>query len=611
MLDTLKKIGDQLLEGQGVWARLVTEPKHNPDKKNWVCPILFDCIDQEIRFLKDKMVLFNKENTPAKFRYVSPSIWGPRGKKCALTVEPKNFSMLVETLFGKKDGDKGSMMDSILDFNPELENKSIYHALQEINSYLPAQRSRLELKSFKEELDFGSNEDVVLFYSLIRSESFNNGEPTALFDLEGYEEFIIGKFATPENVEKGVDYITGNTSDEVIEATFSGRYNIHKIFQTTASNYASGFSDFKKNFQSNPATLASLDKASDYVLNNLNTRIAGVNHIVLPNYLHKNLKDFDLDQIKLFLDKTGDFLFQYQTLDTELDKHLPELDLFWVNYIAFESDGNSFKILNHIKDVNSAYLKKLVEVFGRTDFEFRSYLGDRAYFNLQSIYRIIPVRDGQKSKINPVLNLFKEILEQKPVHQEVLFDHFITLALCHWYGRHRAFPNVNQKFKSFDFAIKDAVFKYSALVYALKQLNLIDMATENRQEETNETVKNEFQQRVDDFFQKMEYSEAEKAMFYLGNVLSAVATAQYNKNHKSKPILNKINFNGMDAQSILRLSLDLNEKANQYKILSKAEWNLALFRERFNGKNWPLTKEQNVFYLMAGYSFGLTKPDNQ
>jgi hypothetical protein len=25
MLETLKKIGDQLLEGQGVWARLVTE----------------------------------------------------------------------------------------------------------------------------------------------------------------------------------------------------------------------------------------------------------------------------------------------------------------------------------------------------------------------------------------------------------------------------------------------------------------------------------------------------------------------------------------------------------------------------------------------------------
>ncbi len=610
MLDTLKKIGDQLLEGQGVWARLVTEPKHNPDKKNWVCPILFDCVNQEIRFLTDSMELFDKESSPAIFRYISPSIWGPRGKKCALTVEPKNFSMLEETLFGKNDGDTGSMMESILDFDPEFENKSIYKALQEINSSLSSQSSKLDLKSFKEILDFGSKEEVVLFYSLIRSENMNNIEHIELFNLDGYEEFVIGKFATPENVEKGIDHVTGNISEEVIEATFSKRYNIHKVFQTTARNYASGFSDFKKNFQSDPSTLASLDKASEYVLNYLNTRIAGISHIVLPNYLHKNLNDFDLNQIKSFLDKTGDLLFQYQSLDTELDKHLPELDLFWVNYIAFESDGNSFKIMNHIKDVNSAYLKKLVDVFGRTDLEFRSYLGDRSYFNLQSIYRIIPVRDGQKSKVNPVLNLFKDILEQKQVKKEILFDHFITLALCHWYGRHRAFPNV-RKIDSFDFAIKDAVFKYSALIYALKQLNLINMKTETRQDEATETVKSEFQQRVDDFFEKMGYGEAEKAMFYLGRVLSSIAYAQYKKGHESKPVLNKINFNGMDAQAVVRLSLDLAEKVRQYGIHRETDWNFARFREKFNDKNWPLTKEQNVFYLMAGYSFGLTKSDNQ
>ncbi len=610
MLDTLKNIGDQLLEGRGVWARLVTEPKHNPDKKNWVCPILFDCIDQEIRFLKDEMTLYRKDESVYKFKYLSPEKWGRNGKKCALTIEPKKFSMLEETLFGKKEGDNGSMMLSILDYDPEFEIKPIFKALQEINKFLSIKREQLDLKLFKEEIDLGSKEEVVLFYSIIRSENYNNGKPIKLFDLEGHEQFVIGKFATPENLSMGIDYISGNVSDEVIESTFSGRYNIHKVFQTEAKNYASGFSDFKKNFQSNPATLASLDKASDYVLNNLNTRIAGVSHIVLPNYLHKNLKDFNLDQIKLFLDKTGDLLFKYQTLDTDLDKHLPELDLFWVNYIAFESDGNSFKIMNHIKDVNSAYLKKLVEVFGRTDFEFRSYLGDRAYFNLQSIYRIIPVRDGQKSKVNPVLKLLKDILEQKSVQQEVLFDHFITLALSHWYGRHRAFPNV-RNIDSFDFAIKDAVFKYTALIYALKQLNLIDMETENRQVESTETVKSDFQQRVDGFFEKMEYGEAEKSMFYLGRVLSSIAYAQYKKGHESKPVLNKINFNGMDAQAIVRLSLDLAEKARQYNIHRETDWNFARFREGFNDKNWPLTKEQNVFYLMAGYSFGLTKSDNQ
>lgn len=614
MLDTLKKIGDQLLKGQGIWARLVAEPKFDSEKKSWVCPILFDCIDGEIRFLKDEMELFKEESTAVKFRYISPGIWGPRGKKCALTVEQKNFQMLEETLFGKNEGDEGSMMGALMDFNPDFMNSPVYSAIKEINETLAEKRSKLDLSKFKDALDFGNNEEVVLFYSLIRSEHIQDGNPTRLTNLDGYEDFIIGRFATPENVANGIDYVSGNISDEVVEAVFSGRYNIHKIFQTTSANYASGFSfDFRKNFQADSATLSSLDRASDYVLKRLKTNIAGISHVVVPSLLHKDLnEEFDIHTIELFIDASTDLLFRYQSLDTEVEKSFPDVDLFWINYIAFESDGNSFKVINHIKDVNSTYLKKLIELFGKTSFEFGDFIGDKYGFNLQSIYRMIPVRDGQKSKLNPVLNLFKDILEQRPIHADILFDHFITLALCHWYKRHKAFSNINDKIDSFDFAIKDAVFKYSALIYALKQLNLIDMERNITQEDSNEITPSENQQRIDRFFEKMDYGEDEKAIFYLGRVLSSVAQAQYKKGHESKPVLNKINFNGMDVQAIVRLSLDLAEKTRQYyKILHhKTDWDFARFRERFNEKNWSLTKEQNVFYLMAGYSFGLTKSNN-
>jgi CRISPR-associated protein Csh1 len=609
MLDTLLKIGEQLLEGHGVWAQLVAKPKFNSKKDNWICPILFDCVENRIEILKDDIQKFNEEKSPTEFRYISTGIWGPRGKKCALTVEPKNFYMLEETLFGKQKDNLGTMMESMADFDLELKKTQFFHALQEINESLNECRQALDYQEVKNRLDFGKNDQVVLFYSLVKSDNIEDGMPTKLTELNGYEDFIIGKFATSDKVHEGLDYITGYSSEEVVEATFSGRYNIHKIFQTTASNYASGFSNFRKNFQSSPTTLASLDKASDYILNNLNTNIAGISHIVVPNYLHKYLNNFDLKQVEIFLNKAGELLFQYHEMDTNLDKKLPDTDVFWVNYIAFESDGNSFKVINHINDVNSRYLKKLVEVFGKTEFELQDYIGDRSHFNLQSIYRMIPVRDGQKSKLNPVLLFFKDILEQKPIRQEVIFDHFITLALCHWYGRNRAFTNIRQS-DSFDFAIKDAVFKYSALIYALKQLNLIDMEKETNKTEKIDESRTDFQKRIDQFFKKMDYTKDEKAMFYLGRILSSVAYAQYKKGHESKPILNKINFNGMDSSAIVRLSLDLAEKVQQYRIHRETDWNFSLFREKYNEKDWPLSKEQNVFYLMAGYSFGLTKSNN-
>lgn len=610
MLDTLHKIGEQLLEGQGIWARLTTEPKFNAEKKNWVCPVLFDCTNHEIRFQKEEIELFIKDNSAITNRYIPPAIWGPRGKKCALTVEEKNFNMLEETLFGKKEGDQGSMLDAIEGYDEKLLQTPVSNALKEINTELNDLRSVLNLKAFKEKLALGNSEAVVLFYAIVKSKHLNDGKPIALNRLEGYEEFVIGKFGSTEKGEAGIDYLTGDFNEEIIEASFSGRYNIHKIFQTTASNYASGFFDFKKNFQASAASLSALDKASEYVLNNLQTRIAGITHIIVPSLLNKDLAEFDNTEIELFLNNSSDLLFKYQDLSTPLEQELSHLDVFWVNYLAFESDGNSFKVINHIKDVNTLFLTKIIETFASTGVEFKNFIGEKYRFNLQSVYYIIPVKDGQKSKKNAALGLFKSILEQQKIDQNLLFDHFISLLLCHWYNRYVAYQNIREV-ESFDFAVKDSVFKYSALFYALKKLNLINMENENIAEaEPQEKSLPEFQQRMESFFIKMDYSENEKSMFYLGRVLSSIAYEQYKKGHESKPVLNKINFTGMDTDSIIRLSLDLAEKARQYNIHRETDWGFARFREHFNEKNWPLTKEQNVFYLMAGYSFGLTNSNN-
>ncbi|WP_439490707.1 TM1802 family CRISPR-associated protein [Algoriphagus sp.] len=608
MLSTLVKIGEQLLDGKGIWAQLTSEPKYSEDKTNWVCPILFDCDNGRISIMKDQISRFKPEESSIKFRYLNTELWGRRGKKCALTVEPKNFAMLEETLFGKSAGEVGTMLRTLDEF-PKYATNPIYLALSEINDLLKKERKKLDLAEFKKELGFGKDDEAVLFYSVIQSAKINNGAQIELVELDGYDEFVLEKFGTQGSGQEGIDYVSGTTISDVQEANFSGRYNIHKIFQTTASNYASGFTDFRKNFQTNQSTIAALDKASEYALNKLQTRIAGITHIVVPNFLHKDLDEFDIEETEFFLDRSSELLFKYNSLEADVERELPDTNLFWLNYIAFESDGNSFKVMNHIKDVNSRYLKKLTEIFANTESEFRKYIGGKYPFNFQSVYYMIPTRDSNKSKNNPALHLFKDILEQREIDARFLFTHFTNLALCHWFGRYAAFPNI-RKNDSFDFAIKDAVFKYSALIYSLKKLNLVNMETEEIEPLENQDSKPDFQQRIENFFEKMGYGTSEKTMFYLGRILSSIAYAQYKKGHESKPVLNKINFNGMDIQSIIRLSLDLSEKVRQYNLHRETDGNFARFRENFNEKHWNMSNEQNVFYLMAGYSFGLTKSDN-
>lgn len=609
MLQTLAKIGEQLLEGKSIWARLTTEPnipKPKKDQDLWVCPILFDCEDNEIKILEDEMELFKKNESALKFRFVKATRKGPSQSKFDLTVEFDDLANLQESLFGKKAKAPGCL-STLQNELPEVKNSDFEKRLILINNKLSGKAGFLSETNVKDILG-DTFKDIILFTAYFRDAK------TKIVPLFEQDEFrqLVTKVFTRENPANGLSFISGNKIPDAVQAQFWSRYNIHKIFQTSAYNYAAGLNkkNHYQNFQGNDDDFDRLDRASRYVLENLQTRIAGITHIVIPNFLSKDLDEFDLETTELYLDKTSDLLFRYQSLEAEIEKELPEVKLFWVNYIAFESDGNSFKIINHINDVNSNYLSKLTETFNHTGIDFENYIGGKYLFNLQSVFDIIPVRDTNKSKVNPALNLFKDILEQKFICTENLFRHFIELTLCYWYGRYAAFKNII-KIDSFDFAIKDAVFKYSALIYTLRKLNLLEMENEpSPQSETPESIKSDFQQRIEAFFQKMEYSESEKALFYLGRILSSVAYAQYKKGHESKPVLNKINYNGMDADSIVRLTLDLREKVRQYNIHRETDWDFGRFTGQFNEKDWPLSKEQNVFYLMAGYSFGLTKSDN-
>ena len=447
MLATLSKIGEQLLDGKGIWAQLTSEPKYIEDKTNWVCPILFDCENGQISILKDQISRFKPEDSSIKFRYLNTELWGRRGKKCALTVEPKNFTMLEESLFGKSAGEVGTMLRTLDEF-PKFATNPIYLALSEINKILKKERKKLELAEFKKELGFGKDDEAVLFYSVIQSVKINNGEQIKLIELDGYDEFVLEKFGSPKTGDHGLNYLTGNIEPQVVEAKFQRGYNPNAIFQTTTFNYAQNFKNFKNSFQTTPKNSAELDKAGNYILSNLQTRIAGITHIVIPNFLHKDLDELDIKETELFLDKSSELLFKYNSLEADVERELPYTNLFWLNYIAFESDGNSFKVMNHIKDVNSRYLKKLTEVFATTGNEFREYIGSKYPFNFQSVYYLIPTRDSNKSKNNPALHLFKDIMEKRVVDCGMLYKDFSMLLKCHRSGQfdergyHRAFSNI-------------------------------------------------------------------------------------------------------------------------------------------------------------------------
>src|SRR5699024_12730856 len=59
-------------------------------------------------------------------------------------------------------------------------------------------------------------------------------------------------------------------------------------------------------------------------------------------------------------------LFPYTTLFRS-----NENDIFWINFIAYESDGNFFKSTEVIKDVSRFHFEKLITALSEVDEQFR------------------------------------------------------------------------------------------------------------------------------------------------------------------------------------------------------------------------------------------------
>jgi len=226
-------------------------------------------------------------------------------------------------------------------------------------------------------------------------------------------------------------------------------------------------------------------------------------------------------------------------------------------------------------------------------------------FNLFTVYSLIPLRKDKEKK-NEALNIFRQILEKRPIERQKLFSYFKELILCHKFGRYGSYTNIYPN-TAFDFAIRNAVFQYLAFIQVLNQFNLLTPMEEITLPEDVDVPPVEqlpdYQQRIENFFSRMNYTDAQKAMFYLGRALNVVAYQQFKKGYETKPVLNKLNYNGMDKDDIVRLRKDLGEKTQQFSLHALTEYSFGQFTRLFDYNKWSLKPEETLFFILSGYSY--------
>ena len=633
MLNTLIKLGEQLSVNMSKWDDFLEKRESHiykddkkRDKKLYILKIIFDVDNKKIKF-PDNLEGFSKTKS-IKEHWLLQTI-GANAGKTYVAVLLENLEHLKMSLIEKIDKE-GNILDGDLinDINKnytEIKRTKFYYALDSLKSF-KGNADLIEKETILKATGIKKNTEAIVFCftSIINSEIGINDE-TELSKLEGFEKYMnlkfFGKKTKNNQVQGKLCYASGEIKEDVEVSSYLQRGLLNAMFVQETKNYANNFEkqNFFKNYQISKEYNNYIERAAFYLKNNSTTYIADINHLIIPQFLSKT--DINFEDILSNVKNKSDFLFRYneiKKIETNITDEIDDTP-YWINYLAIETDGNFFKTSDLIKDISRPYFIKILNTFNEINVEFKNYLNSNSYYNFYSVYQYIPVKIDMKN--NAALLLFKDIFEHRPIEKNNLFKHFTKYLICQRSGqfdnskKHRAYANVREQ-SNFDYAISNAINIYLAFLEVLKKLNLLKY---NKMEENNELlqpveeVTNDYGKRIESFFIKMGYTESQKALFYLGRVLSQVAYAQSKKNHQTKPVLNKINYNGMDKDAIIRLRLDLTEKARQYGIVNNVEFNFSKFTSLFNPNDITkfLSPEENVFYILSGYSFGMTNQENK
>lgn len=651
MLDTLLKIGEWQSRGKSEWDRFLDKSKINLiDKQgnpitHFMLPIIFDLDVMDVVIDSKNLKEYDEELAePLK----ALKVQGGNNKAIYATVPSIKFIQLYKTFFGKEDenSQEGEISEAIRKENPSLLTDSFnilltkIFALKErffqLGSLLNEKTGAYEInfRAIEDILALNKNEIIVLVYAQVKGAKFGFNSPKSFAEIPEYIEFLKSKFLKQENKithksEKDkttshpekLCYASGKLSDNVDELNLSSRYSLNKMFVTETKNYVSQFnkSNFRINYQVSKENQEKLDYASNYLLNegNYKVKIANIDHVIVPQFLESD--NLDLEMALMGIKNKSDILFNYETLENTVKNIKDETELiFWINFIAYESDGNFFKSTETIKDISNFHFQKVITAFREVHWEFKEanfvdwnnvmteFGTSGKFYNLNTVYSLIPLRKDKEKK-NKALELFKAILEDRKVNRIKLYNYFSELILCHYYERYNGYTNIPKSSKDyFRNTVRDSVFKYYAFIQVLRKLKLIDMeqSANNIAEETG----NKYDQAIQTFFTKMQLTPDQQAMFYLGRMLNAVEWIQIQKKIK-KTVINKVNFNGIELSGIERLRRDLVDKARQHGQMGKVLYSDRKFGELFNYNKWnkmPMDPNEALFFLLTGYSFGVS-----
>lgn len=488
-------------------------------------------------------------------------------------------------------------------------------------------------KFFSTILEAGSGKKFILVVPRILSE----GSEIVLSRHEDYIAAISKMMEGSGSGSAGICHICGKEGEDINTKEYSSKFDksgLGKVFVTTTINYAPLFKKelHQRNFAICRNCYEKFLHGEKEVMRRFRLKVAREDCILLFEGLDRRIDPEYMEGLKQDIDA----VFNLREIKDWSDKFVDEVErrqgaeLYQFNMVFYRTDGKATAIKKTIENISSVRFQKVLKALEQGRLFVNEYLPQ---FTLGHIYHLVPIhknKSGEQTNIKTLLNLYSDIIKGHQISRAYLFDTasdaFSKMINELRSSKIRNFENLISKKPTggqatvwdIDINIGRLAMKYIAFIHSLEILGILDEEVFDLSEKVSleqAQEQKEYLQVREAFLDKNGFSKAARGLFYLGALMYEIGRAQYKQGHKHKPVLDKLEYKGMNKNDVLEFYGDLMEKVRQYRRIFYSEKGAGQKCESFMKQAFAyighaealdeISEKETVFYIMSGYAFSV------
>ena len=463
----------------------------------------------------------------------------------------------------------------------------------------------VEVKGIKDKEEFNKRLKKELVFWTVQINGRN------VIDYAFYDELLKKKIVDEKkSKEEIVCYMCGQKKEEHLEDF--GRFPI-KFFINDKLGFSQKLSDkWSGNFALCIDCYTSIFAGQKFILNNLKFNIGKIIDVLLiPEFVGEI--PFTQEKIKEWAELTKDIYNPFKIIEeSELREKLNKykkygsLRSFLLNYIFYEQNNSQFKIYSVVKDLPNSRIDELRERFKKYKLKILDE-GLKPLEGYESIYKkkLIPLRYSKSDRKiidkAKIAEIFSSILEGIPLNRSFLIREFWQGAVARYFSN-TSYSGIRElkRQEDRDKEMCEYLLYTHQFLILLRELSLLSII--NEKEEKMEL--GNIPEKLKKYIQELGLNEQETALFLLGTLIGDIGSRQVR--YGGKPILNKINYQGMSPERLEILFNEVFEKLKHEKLLYPEKEIIYETAIRLFGKNmkkWNLKPYESVYFLLSGYAY--------